>query len=179
MPLSNDTISHRIQHMAEDLNDHLIEKMKGKEFGLHLDEAMDSNKDAHLICCTWFVDGDKIVEDLLVCKNIRASTKAQDLFENLDTFICENSLDWTKCIGVCTDGGRSMSGCYEGFIQSKALDALWTHCIIYRSALPTFAEDMEKFARIQDSFNVKALSEFNSAEEENLIQLYCDKLFLF
>nr|CAH7768700.1 unnamed protein product [Callosobruchus chinensis] len=35
--------------LAEDLNDQLIEKIKGKEFGLQLDEATDSNKDAHLI----------------------------------------------------------------------------------------------------------------------------------
>jgi hypothetical protein len=38
--------------------------MKGKEFGLQLDEATDSNKDAHLICYVRFLDN-IIVEDLL------------------------------------------------------------------------------------------------------------------
>ncbi|XP_076325571.1 zinc finger MYM-type protein 6-like [Tachypleus tridentatus] len=102
VPLSNNTISHGIQHMAEDLNDQLIEKKKGKEFRLQLDEAMDNNKDAHLICCSWFVD------------------------------------DWTKCVAVCTDGDRSVSGCYEGLqalIRSKALYALWNHCMINSEAL--------------------------------------------
>ncbi|XP_076325365.1 zinc finger MYM-type protein 6-like [Tachypleus tridentatus] len=67
-----------------------------------------------------------------------AGTKAQDLFEILDTFLCENNLDWTKCIGICTDGGCSMSGCYGGLqalIRRKALDALWTYCIIHRDVL--------------------------------------------
>jgi hypothetical protein len=32
----NNTISRRIQHIAEDLNDQLIEKLKGKESGLQL-----------------------------------------------------------------------------------------------------------------------------------------------
>jgi hypothetical protein len=80
---------------------------------LQLDEATDSNKDAHLICYVRFVDGNDIVEDLF-CKSITASTKVQDLFEILNTFMVENNLEWTKCVGVCTDGGRSMSGRYGG-----------------------------------------------------------------
>ncbi|XP_063786065.1 protein FAM200A-like [Pseudophryne corroboree] len=137
VPLSNNTISRRIQHMAEDLNDQFIEKMKGKDFALQLDEPTDSNKYAHLICYTRFVDCDNIVEDLF-CESITAGIKAHDLFQIIDTFLSENQLDWTKCFGVCTDGGRSMSGCYGGLqalIRSKAADALWTHCIIHREAL--------------------------------------------
>ncbi|XP_050526945.1 zinc finger BED domain-containing protein 5-like [Daktulosphaira vitifoliae] len=138
VPLSNNTISRRIHHMADDLNDQLIEKLKEKAFGLQLDEATDINKDAHLICYIRFIDNDDMVEDLLFCKNITAGAKAQDLFEILDNFMSENSVDWTKCVGVCTDGARSMSGCYGGLqalIQNKAPDALWTHCIIHREAL--------------------------------------------
>ena len=124
--------------MAEDINDQLIEKIKGVEFGLQLDEATDNNKDAHLICYVRFIDGNNIKEDLLFCKNITAGAKAQDLFEILDTFISENNLNWHKCVGVCTDGARSMSGCYGGLqalIRSKSPNALWTHCIIHREAL--------------------------------------------
>ncbi|XP_068129400.1 zinc finger BED domain-containing protein 5-like [Hyperolius riggenbachi] len=114
IPLSNSTVSRRIECMAEDLNDQITEKMKGKEFGLQLDEATDSHKDAHLICYARFIDEDKIMEDLLFCKSITAGIKGQDLFNILDTFMSDNNLDWTKCVGVCTDGGRSMSGCYVG-----------------------------------------------------------------
>jgi hypothetical protein len=93
VPFSNNTISHRIQHIMEDLNNQLIEKLKGKEFGLQLDEATDNNNnDAHLICYVRFIDGHNIIEDLLFCKSITASAKAKDLFEILDTFISENSL---------------------------------------------------------------------------------------
>ncbi|KAL4126049.1 hypothetical protein QTP88_010281 [Uroleucon formosanum] len=72
VPLSNNTISRRIHHMADDLNDQLIEKLKKKAFGLQLDEATDINKDAHLICYIRFIDNDDMVEDLLFCKNITA-----------------------------------------------------------------------------------------------------------
>ncbi|XP_068115052.1 zinc finger BED domain-containing protein 5-like [Hyperolius riggenbachi] len=138
IPLSNSTVSRRIECMAEDLNDQITEKMKGKEFGLQLDEATDSHKDAHLICYARFIDEDKIMEDLLFCKSITAGIKGQDLFNILDTFMSDNNLDWTKCVGVCTDGGRSMSGCYGGLqalVRNKAPDALWTHCVIHREAL--------------------------------------------
>jgi hypothetical protein len=79
-----------------------------------------------------------MIEDLLFCKNITASAKAQDLFDILNNCMSENMLDWTKCVGVCTDGDRSMSGNYGGLqslIGSKAPDALWTHCIIHRETL--------------------------------------------
>jgi len=51
VPLSNNTVSRRIHHMAEDLNDQLVEKTKEREFGFHLDEATDTYKNAHFICC--------------------------------------------------------------------------------------------------------------------------------
>lgn len=60
--LSNNPISHRIWHIAEDLNDQLIEKIKGKESGLQLDQAMDNG--AQLIRYVWLIDGNNIVEDL-------------------------------------------------------------------------------------------------------------------
>src|SRR6218665_2036488 len=129
VPLSNNTISRRIQHIAEDLNDQLIDKLKGKEFGLQLDEATYSNSDAQLICYVRFIVGNVIVEDLLFCKSIIASAKTQDLFEILDTFISENSLEWTKCVGICADGARSMSAGYVGLqalIRRIAPDALWS-----------------------------------------------------
>jgi hypothetical protein len=83
VPLSNNTISRRIQHVAEDLNDQLIKKLKGKEFGLQLDEAKDNDNDAHLICYVRFIDGNDVIEDLLFCKSITASATAEDLFEIL------------------------------------------------------------------------------------------------
>jgi hypothetical protein len=50
VPLSDNTSSSRIQHIAEDINDKLIEKVERNELGLQLDEATDNNNGAHLIC---------------------------------------------------------------------------------------------------------------------------------
>lgn len=55
--------------------------------GLLLDEASDCNKDAYPI-----TDENIIVEDLLFCKSIIESAKAQNLFE-IDKFVIENDYD--------------------------------------------------------------------------------------
>jgi hypothetical protein len=127
VPLSNNTITHRI-YVSEDINDQLIEKLKYKHFGIQLDKETDNNNDSHLICYVRFIDGeDNIVEDLLFCKSITAGSKAVDLFETIDSFMDENSIDWTQCVGVCTDGARSMLGRYGGpqaLIRNQAPDAL-------------------------------------------------------
>lgn len=58
--------------------------MKGKDFGLQLDEATDNNSDAHLICYIRFLADNITVEELLFCKSITESAKSQDLFEIFD-----------------------------------------------------------------------------------------------
>ena len=58
VPLSNNTISRRIDKISDDINDHLVAEMRGNEFSLQLDEATTStsNKDAYLICYVRFID---------------------------------------------------------------------------------------------------------------------------
>ncbi|XP_076315005.1 protein FAM200A-like [Tachypleus tridentatus] len=129
------------------------------------------------------MDGDKIVEDLLFCKEY------EDLFEILDTLMCENNLDWTKCVGVCTDDGCSIFGCYgvlQALVRSKVLNALWIHCIIYREALASkhsspplnlvLEKDMEILHGSKTHSKLKPHSELTSAEED-LIDLSCEKTF--
>ncbi|KAL6472598.1 hypothetical protein MHYP_G00187860 [Metynnis hypsauchen] len=45
IPLSNDTVARRINDIANDLQEQLIDKLKDKRFALQFDEATDSNKD--------------------------------------------------------------------------------------------------------------------------------------
>ncbi|GFX20176.1 zinc finger BED domain-containing protein 5 [Trichonephila clavipes] len=49
IPLSNDTVSRRIDDIAEDVEQQLFGKLRDKLFSIPLDEATDSNKDAHFI----------------------------------------------------------------------------------------------------------------------------------
>ncbi|GFT39827.1 mariner Mos1 transposase [Trichonephila clavipes] len=65
IPLSNDTVSRRIDDIAEDVEQQLFGKLREKLFSIQLDEATDSNKDAHFIAYVRFWDGMSAVEELL------------------------------------------------------------------------------------------------------------------
>lgn len=102
IPLSNNTISRRIDDISEDINNQLLNSLRGKEFGIQLDEAIDSHKDAHLICYVRYVNEKHLIEDLLFCKEIKGGTSGKELFEIVDSFISENDINWEDCVGVCT-----------------------------------------------------------------------------
>ncbi|GFT43708.1 SCAN domain-containing protein 3 [Trichonephila clavipes] len=61
IPLSNDTVSRRIDDIAENVEQQLFGKLRDKLFSIQLDEATDSNKDAHFIAYVrflgWYVSG--------------------------------------------------------------------------------------------------------------------------
>ncbi|GFS98718.1 zinc finger BED domain-containing protein 5 [Trichonephila clavipes] len=56
IPLSNDTVSRRIDDIAEDVEQQLFGKLRDKLFSIQLDEATDSNKDAYFIAYVRFWD---------------------------------------------------------------------------------------------------------------------------
>ncbi|GFV99786.1 zinc finger BED domain-containing protein 5 [Trichonephila clavipes] len=56
IPLSNDTVSRRIDDIAKDVEQQLFGKLRNKLFSIQLDEATDSNKDAHFIAYVRFWD---------------------------------------------------------------------------------------------------------------------------
>ena len=51
VPLSDDIMCRRIDDMAQDIQDQLIDKMKEPEFGLQLDEATDGSPDLLCVVC--------------------------------------------------------------------------------------------------------------------------------
>lgn len=64
VPLPQHTINGRIDHIALNLNEQLIEEINDTE--LQLDGATDSTKDAHLIFYVRFLNDNIIIEDFLL-----------------------------------------------------------------------------------------------------------------
>ena len=65
IPLSNDTVARRIDDIANDLQEQLVDKLKDKRFALQFDEATDSNKDCLFIAYVRFDLSNSLCEDLL------------------------------------------------------------------------------------------------------------------
>ncbi|GFV11239.1 SCAN domain-containing protein 3 [Trichonephila clavipes] len=138
IPLSNDTVSRRIDDISEDVEQQLFGKLRDKLFSIQLDEATDSNKDAHFIAYVRFWDGMSAVEELLFCKPIKLKATAIALFDILNNFINEANIEWKNCVGICTDGARTMSGRFksiQALVKQKSPLCIWTHCMIHRESL--------------------------------------------
>ncbi|KAL6476274.1 hypothetical protein MHYP_G00147730 [Metynnis hypsauchen] len=138
IPLSNDTVSRRINDIANDLQEQLIDKLKDKRFALQFDEATDSNKECLFVSYVRFDMTNSLCEDLLFCKYVRNRATAEELFKMLHYFLTENGLKWENCIGVCSDGAQTMAGMRKGvqaLIKKASPNAKWTHCVIHRETL--------------------------------------------
>ncbi|MBN3318049.1 ZBED5 protein, partial [Atractosteus spatula] len=57
----------------------------------------------------------------LFCKLLPTRTTGKHIFQLLNEFIEENGIGWKKCIRVCTDGARAMTGEVDCSIHCETL----------------------------------------------------------
>ncbi|MBN3318163.1 SCND3 protein, partial [Atractosteus spatula] len=137
LPPLQDTVTHRIIEMADDIKNTLVERVKmSRWFSLQLDESV-VNLANLLIYVRYEFEGTSH-EDFLFCKPLPTGTTGEHIFQFLNEFIEENGIDWINCVGVCTDGARAMTSqhsCVVSQIRGCCRNE-WTHCNIHHE---TFA----------------------------------------
>ncbi|KAK2719602.1 hypothetical protein QYM36_005167 [Artemia franciscana] len=108
IPVSNNTISRRIEDIASDIVMQVIEQIKlTKMFALELDESTDVSGEAQVIVFVRYQDCSDIRENILFCQNLH-------------------------------DGAAALTGKNNGlmgWIRKKNPKVKWLHCIIHRQAL--------------------------------------------
>lgn len=138
VPLSNNTVHRRITDMANNIEETLLVRLRMSDmYALQLDESTDISKKAMLLVFTRFLWEDQIFEDFLFSCELLHTT-AVDIFTALNDFFNEHDIAWTKCVGLSTDGAKSMAGNKAGLqtrIKAVAPEVKWTHCCIHREAL--------------------------------------------
>jgi hypothetical protein len=103
--------------MSDAVKQSMITVLKQSEyFSLQLDESTDLAGQANLLAFVRFEFNGSIEEELLFCKYLPSTTTGEEIFKCLDEFITENEINWSKCVGLTTDGARAMSGIYVGLI---------------------------------------------------------------
>ncbi len=139
IPLSNDTVSRGISDMASNVKDQLLANiMQSQYYALQLDETTDVAGLAHLLTYVRYVKKINIEEDILFYRSLPEPTTGEALFEVLDGYIRDAGMLWDKCVGICTDWARSMTGRLSGLVtrvQNLAPLAKWTNCMIPRESL--------------------------------------------
>nr|XP_022907179.1 zinc finger BED domain-containing protein 5-like [Onthophagus taurus] len=177
--------------MANDIKDQI---KSSPFFALQMDESTAS--------IFSLLYDNQMKEEFLFCEPLTSSTTSVEIFNKVNNFIVKHGFDWLKCVGICSDGARAMTGKYGGVvtrIKEVAPDCVFIHCSINRQALAAkempdelgFALDDAMLFRILCSetgsihdnlrlhTEVRWLSRelptnLNAADQEKLIELSCD-----
>ncbi|GFT49739.1 zinc finger BED domain-containing protein 5 [Trichonephila clavipes] len=151
IPLSNDTVSRRIDDIAEDVEQQLFGKLRDKLFSIQLDEATDSNKDAHFIAYVRFWDEgfSTTEEEIFIDFTSSGEIKRQFCNKTLPQFWAEVDDEFselkTKAFRILLPFSTSYL-CETGF---STVDALKTK---YRSQLNIEKELRVSISNIKPSF---------------------------
>ncbi|XP_046684915.1 zinc finger BED domain-containing protein 5-like [Homalodisca vitripennis] len=179
IPLSNTTVKRRIEEMSANVKEILISAVKESDFySLQLDESTDIADNANLLCFVRFNLNGSVEEDILFCHSLKTSTTGQDIFNSLDSFIREHGINWSKCVGLTTDGARAMSGKYTGLVgKVKEVAPLveWTHCSIHREALAVKGMNPDLKSTLDDAVKIVNLIKAQS-KNTRMFAVMCDEM---
>jgi hypothetical protein len=97
--------------MASNVKEQLIEKIKAsKYYSVQLDESTEVSNMAHHLTFIRYEDEESVKEESLFCEPLLGRTTSDGIFKKLDQFMKVHGIEWKKCVGVCSDGARAMTG---------------------------------------------------------------------
>ncbi|KAL0879427.1 hypothetical protein ABMA27_003178 [Loxostege sticticalis] len=117
IPLSNDTVARRIHEMAHDVEHQLAQRLQNNYYAIQVDESTDISGLPNLLGFIRYVYKNKSKGNFFFCKTLESTTKGEDIFNTINDFIEKHGIDWTKCVGISTDGAKAMTGRISGLIS--------------------------------------------------------------
>ena len=138
IPLSNSSLSRRIDEMAEDVEKQLIAKLKVKQFALQLDESILRDNEAILFAHVRYKDDEGPREEVLFARSLMTDTRGEKILNEANAYLEENNIPLRNTSACATDGAPSMTGRYKGFIAylKNAIHRVFCiHGVIHRQYL--------------------------------------------
>ena len=138
IPLSDNTIQRRIEALSINIEENVFKKVLNSRFAMQVDESTDISGKAHLLAFVRFIDGTRIINEFLCCKELPETTKGEDIFNIINLYLKRWNLLWSSCVGISTDGAPSMLGSIKGFVafvKTQNPNLIITHCFLHREVL--------------------------------------------
>ena len=148
IPLSNDTVKRCILDMSNDILEQVTTELKSSSsFAIQLDESTDVSSCSQLLVYVRYMKGHSVKEEYLFSEPLATITRGTYVFDIVNKFFEDKGIDWTKLVGICTDGAPSMTGVHSGFqacVRNIAPHVQFTHCMIHRHvlAMKTLPDDL-------------------------------------
>uniref|UniRef100_A0A674JCF8 HAT C-terminal dimerisation domain-containing protein n=1 Tax=Terrapene triunguis TaxID=2587831 RepID=A0A674JCF8_9SAUR len=112
VPLSNNTLSRRINDMSNNVETIIVQRVKNSPYyAIQLDESSDEANLAILLLFVRYVNEGLVEDDLLFCRPLEERTTGEDIFNLTNAYFQEKEIDWSRFS--------------------------WTHYSIHRQALAT------------------------------------------
>ena len=139
IPLSNSTVSSRIDEMANDIENKLCDELKTTQFSLQLDETTLRDNEALLMAYVRYINASrKVIEEFLFAEQLEVDTKGSTVYKAVEQFFKRKGIPLSNVIACATDGAPSMIGRHRGFIahlKREVPDLFTIHCVIHRQLL--------------------------------------------
>ena len=134
IPLSNNSVSRRIDEMALNVEQQLCEILQTTEFALKLDESTLRDNEALLMVYVRYIRNGVSKEEMLFSKPLETDTRGESIFAVIKQFCEQKKIPLGNITSCATDGAPSTIGRHRGFIAhlKRVLPNIFTiHCVIH------------------------------------------------
>ncbi|XP_068229546.1 SCAN domain-containing protein 3-like [Palaemon carinicauda] len=139
IPLSNSSVSSKIDEMASDIENKLYDELKTTQFSLQLDETTLRDNEALILAYVRYINSSHaVVEEFLFAEKLEVDTKGSTVYKAVEQFFKQKGIPLSNVIACATDGAPSMVGRHRGFIahlKREVPDIFTIHCVIHRQHL--------------------------------------------